>query len=105
MTKFRSNQAIGAKDFSIPAGYTEAKLPLPVVWDHHLVHNDNYPFFHYDTDAGNVEIITWGNSVRAIHRVAKVVKAATDELGIEITDVKKPPVIAVLAMQGESPIK
>ena len=101
MTKFKNTQAVGSSDFIVPAGYTEAKLPLPVVWDHHLAHNTDYPFFHYDNDDGEIEIISWGNSVRAIHRAAKLVKATADELGITITDVKKPPVIAILAMQGE----
>ena len=70
----RTPQASQSTTFRLPDGFEDAKLPLPVVWDHHYSHSSNHSLFVYEDFPGSVKTISWKDAVSAMYLSASLVR-------------------------------
>ncbi|EPQ58591.1 acetyl-CoA synthetase-like protein, partial [Gloeophyllum trabeum ATCC 11539] len=80
--------------FSLPP--SDGSLSIPQVYDYHYVHNAGAPLFKYRASNGEVKTLSWATSVRAIHRVARLIQAYVENAGQRGSG-SNPVVFAILA--------
>lgn len=75
----------------------DGTVVIPAIYDFHYKHNPDHPLFKYDKE-GVISIISWKVAVEAIYRAARILTAH-----VQVSPLTR-PVVAILAVIGESPI-
>ncbi|TDL22742.1 acetyl-CoA synthetase-like protein [Rickenella mellea] len=97
--KFRCPQGVDSTTFRTPPGFLDSRLSLPEVWDYHLDHSSQHPLFIYEDAPSKKCTITWGEAVRAIHRVGHLVLSQSRLSVLPENDMSSPHVIGILAIK------
>lgn len=86
--------------FSLPEGYVDRKVPLPVAWDYHAENSPEHPLFVYEYEPGDLRTVNWRQGNWATHRAARIVQSFASQSEQHILDPLKPPIIGILALKG-----
>ncbi|TDL22685.1 acetyl-CoA synthetase-like protein [Rickenella mellea] len=97
--KFCCPQGVDSNTFRTPPEFLNYKLSLPEVWDYHLDHSPQHPLFIYEDTPGKICTLSWGEAVRAVHRVGRIVQSQARVLGLPENNSSCPHVIGILAIK------
>ncbi|TDL22741.1 acetyl-CoA synthetase-like protein [Rickenella mellea] len=97
--KFRCPQGVGSATFRTPPGFLDSRLSLPEVWDYHLDHSSQHRLFIYEDAPGKICTLTWGEAVRAVHQVGRLVLSQVRGFGLPENNSACPHVIGILAIK------
>ena len=92
-------QAVNSSTFKLPPGFLDARLPLPVVWDYHLIHSAKHPLFVYENSPDVLKTITWAEGVNAIYRATHFVNGIVEKFDLKGIE-PNPLVLAIVAHMG-----
>lgn len=90
------NQGLKSTTFKVPP--LDGSLTLAQLYDWHYKNSPNHPVFEYADDDGKITTIRMSQVVPAIHRGARLVRAAFEA---RTPNRSGKPVIGILASSGE----
>src|ERR1700743_2036418 len=89
-----NSQALSSITFKKPV--LDGSMTLPEIYDWHYINSPNHPLFVYSDDLDNVQTIVFYEAVRAIHKVARLVRS---QLPVEFRKSGR-PTVAILSSSG-----
>jgi hypothetical protein len=85
----------GASSVTFRAPPTDGSLTLVEMFDYNALNSPKHPLFRYESpDDGSLQDILWADAIPAIHKAARLVRAAASDFTCSSR------VVAILASMG-----